>query len=426
MAHLSEASPLDPAATPAAIPAVTGAAWAPVMAGSILVALGLLANEWVLGAWLTSSGRVTNPASRLVLGLFDAAAIAIGTLLLVRRRAAPMREILLACVATAFALGLAEGALRLWFGVAGRLAPRDREIAAGIGWQPVANMSRDGDVPGFGRVRYHTGRGGFRLFGDPKTSKPKVLVLGDSFTEAVMVSDGETYYHRLAAARPDIEVFAIGGAGYGTLQEYMLNNEWLETIRPDLVLLQIHPNDLINNSHALESRSTTNNNQMTRPYWEQGHVVQRFPENQQWGVIYNLVRHSYLLRLLNLNLFVLRSRSAGSVERTLTADDPDVVRATDVTVELLGMIRRRSNVPVVAFSVRSEDYFSFWSRADACRRAGVRFIPGVGEAVEAAGVAGEQVTGEPVDSHWNGRGHAIAAHVIVDWLERANLPGRSQ
>lgn len=422
---VNPASPLAPAATAATIPAASGAVWPAVVAGSILLALGLLANEWVFGAWLTSAGRVTNPASRLVLGLFDAAAIAIGALLLVRRRAAPWREILLACVSTVFALGLAEGGLRLWFGVKARLVPRDREVAAGIGWQPVANMSMDADIPGFGHVRYHTGRGGFRLFGDTKTSKPKVLVLGDSFTEAVMVSDGETYYHRLAAARPDIEVFAIGGAGYGELQEYMLLDAWEDTIRPDLVLLQIHPNDLINNSHALESRSTTNNNQMTRPYWEQGHVVHRFPENPQWGVVYNLVRHSYLLRLLNLNLFVLRSRSAGSIERGLTADDPEVVRATDTTVELLGMIRRRANVPVVAFSVRSEDYFSFWSRADACRRAGLRFIPGVGEAVEAAGAAGEHVTGQPVDSHWNGRGHEIAARVIIDWFARSGLPTRA-
>jgi hypothetical protein len=261
------------------------------------------------------------------------------------------------------------------------------------------------------------------VFGDPATPKPKVLVLGDSFTEAVMVSDGATYYHRLAAARPDIEVFAIGAGGYGTLQEYLLLDEWVDVIRPDLVLLQLHPNDLINNSHALESRSTTNNNQMTRPYWEDGRVVERFPENASWGPIYNLARHSYLLRLTSVNLHALRSRSADSGERTLTADDPEVIRATSATVALLAMIRARAGVPVAAFSVRGEDYFPFWSREEACRRAGVRFIPGVGEAVEAAGAAGERVTGAPVDSHWNARGHAIAAQGIIEWLHREGLPG---
>ena len=140
MAHnLNEASTLDPGSVATAVPEGFGTAWPFVVAGSVLLALGLLANEWVLGAWLTSAGRVTNPASRLLLGLFDVALIVIGAVLLVRRKAAPWREILLSCGATVFALGLAEGGLRLWFGVAARLAPRDREVAAEIGWQPVAS-----------------------------------------------------------------------------------------------------------------------------------------------------------------------------------------------------------------------------------------------------------------------------------------------
>ncbi|MEO6222699.1 MAG: SGNH/GDSL hydrolase family protein [Vicinamibacterales bacterium] len=402
----------------------TGVVWPFVVVGSVLIVSALVANEWVLGTWLTRVGRVTNPTSRVLIGLFDVTALGVGLLLLVRRDKAPWRQLLLAGAAVVFAAGLAEATPRLWFSVSAWLAPPDRVIATGIGWRPVENVSMDREVPGFGRVRYHTVHGGFRLFGDPHTSKLKVLAIGDSFTEAVMVSDGEAYYHRLAAARPDLEVFAIGAGGFGTLQEYMLLDQVVDTVRPDLILLQMHPNDLINNSHALESRSTTNNNQMTRPYWEQGKIVPRFPENREWGAVYRLVRHSYILRLLNANLLFFRSRSADSIERTLRAGDPDVARATDTTVELLTMIRRRANVPVVAFSVRSEEYFSFWSRADICRRAGVRFIPGVGEAVDAAADAGEPVTGAPLDAHWNGHGHEIAARLIDAWLKREGLPSR--
>ncbi len=405
-------------------PPLMRAGWPFVAAGALLIAAALVANEWVLGVWLTKAGRVTNPTSRILLAVFDVAALGAGLLLLIKRRAAPWRQMLLTMAAVVFALGLAEGGLRLWFGVSDWLNPPDREIAAGIGWRPAEHVSMDRDVPGFGRVHYTTVEGGFRLFGDPQTSKLKVLAIGDSFTESLMVSDGEAYYHHLAAARPDIEFFAIGAGGYGTLQEYLLLDHVVDRVKPDLVLLQMHPNDLINNSHALESRSTTNNNQMTRPYWEQGQVVPRFPENRDWGAVYRLVRHSYLLRLLNANLLFFRSRSAGSIESSLQAGDPDVTRATDATVELLTMIRRRAGVPVVAFSARSEEYFSFWSRADVCRRAGVLFIPGVGEAVDAAAEAGEKVTGAPVDGHWNGRGHQMAAGIIAAWLSREGLPSR--
>jgi len=390
--------------------------------GAALVALALVANEWVLGAWLTQAGRITNPASRLVLAAIDLALLGVGVVFLVRRRDTPWRQMLLAAAATVFALGLAEGAVRLWFGVRGMTTTADRELSADLGWRAVPDTTIDADLPGFGHVRYTTGRGGFRLFGDPATPKAKVLVLGDSYTHGATVSDGDTYFHRLAAARPDIEVFAIGSGGYGTPQEYMLLDEWVDVIKPDLVLLQMHPNDVINNSHALESRSTTNNNQMTRPYWEEGRAVRRFPENAQWGPIYNLVRHSHLLRLLNVNLHFLRSKAARSIEETMTPDDPDLVRALDTTVELLTVMRTRAGAPVVAFSALPETTLPFWSRADACRRAGVPFISGVGEAVAAAAAAGEKVDFLPVDSHWNARGHAIAADVIGAWLERERLP----
>jgi hypothetical protein len=202
----------------------------------------------------------------------------------------------------------------------------------------------------------------------------------------------------------------------------MLLDAWVDVIKPDLVLLQIHPNDLINNDEVLEAQSTSNNNQMTRPYWEDGRVVERFPENVSWGLAYNLIRHSDLIRLLNINLNFVRARSLTSIENSLTTATPEVVTATSVTVELLTRMRSRAGVPVAAFSVKPEGYYPFWSRADVCRRAGVLFIPDVGETVDRAADAGEKVTGLPIDAHWNGRGHAIAAGVIGEWLQKNGLP----
>ena len=408
-----EASPLTPN-------------WPFVVAGGLLIAIALVANEWVLGAWLTVGGRITNPASRFLLAVIDLAALAAGLVLVIRGRQAPWRQMLMSVVATILALALAEAGIRVVFGVRAWRSPVDRELDVTLGWRPVANLSLERDLPGFGRVRHSTTRDGFRVYGDPATTKLKIFVLGDSFTEAATVSDGETYYERLRRARPDVEIFAIGAGGYGTLQEYLLLDRWVDAIRPDLILLQAHPNDVVNNSHALESRSTTDNNQMTRPYWEDGRVVSRFPENAAWGPLYNLARHSYLLRLVNVNVVFLRARSPGSVERTATRDDPDVRQATNTTVELLTMMRERAGVPVAVFSVRPEEPngAGLWSVADACRRAGVQYVAGVGEAVEAAHAAGERVSGFPVDAHWNGRGHAIAADVIGKWLDRSEWRAR--
>src|SRR5438552_2866004 len=44
-------------------------------------------------------------------------------------------------------------------------------------------------------VRYKTGPHGFRLFGNPNsTDETKVLIIGDSFTHAINVSNDQTYY----------------------------------------------------------------------------------------------------------------------------------------------------------------------------------------------------------------------------------------
>ena len=391
--------------------------WPFVLAGALFVAIALIANEWVLGAWVTVGGRVTNPASRLVLAFVDLICLAAGLTLLIKRRRAPWRQMLLSAVTTIVALAVAEGGLRLVFAMRARVQPETRAIVQSIGWEPVANLTIDKEFPNFGKVHYTTTRGGFRVFGDPASTKFKVFVVGDSYTEAATVSDGEAYYDHLRRTVPNLEIFAIGGGGYGTLQEFQLLDRWVDEIKPNLVLVQMHPNDLINNSHALESRSTTDNNQMTRPYWEDGRIVSRFPENPAWGPLYNLVRHSYLLRLVNVNLAFLRAKRVGSIELTARRDDPDIVQATNTTVELLGLMKRRATVPVAVFSARPDDAFGFWSVSDVCRRAGVEFIAGVGEAVAAAHARGEKVTGLPVDAHWNGRGHQIAATVIQKWME---------
>jgi hypothetical protein len=393
-------------------------AWPFAAVGFVLIAVALIANEWVLGAWLTVGGRVTNPASRLLLALIDLGALIFGLTLVVRRDRAPWRQMLLSVAVTVITLLIAEGGLRVVFAMRSWITPQSRRVAGVIGWRPVANLLVERDVPAFGHVRYQTGRDGFRMYGDPASPKMKVLVVGDSYTEGETVSTGETYYEQLSRLRPDLEIFGIGGGGYGTLQQYLLLDEAVDEIRPAMVLVQMHPNDLINNSHALESQSTTDNNQLTRPYWENGRVVSKFPENPSWGPLYNLARHSYLLRLVNVNLVFLRARSVGSIEQTAKAGDPDIAQAVSTTAELLRMMHARAGAPVAVFSVRPDHAFSFWSVSDVCRRAGVEFIPGVGEAVEAAQAAGERVSGLPVDAHWNRRGHEIAAGVLDAWFEQ--------
>jgi len=82
-----------------------------------------------------------------------------------------------------------------------------------------------------------------------------VLFIGDSYTHAVEVSRTKTYYEILATYLP-FECFAYGAAGYGTLQEYLLLEKYMNIIDPDNIILQLCSNDIIDNYSAMEKIST--------------------------------------------------------------------------------------------------------------------------------------------------------------------------
>jgi len=90
-----------------------------------------------------------------------------------------------------------EAAIRLYRAYAARHEPGNRskqasplELDPKLGWRSCARYVGtwpERDAQGRERtVRYETGEYGFRTFGNPQTSKVKVLVIGDSCTQAVM------------------------------------------------------------------------------------------------------------------------------------------------------------------------------------------------------------------------------------------------
>jgi hypothetical protein len=124
---------------------------------------------------------------------------------------------------------------------------------------------------------------GFRQFGDLDSKKMRLLVIGDSFTHATAVSDDRTY-HALLAQLLDVEVFAYGAGGYGTLQELMILDRYIDTIRPDVILWQYCANDFINNDNELERLSLVNNNGWVRPYLQKGQVLLLSPKESSLQV----------------------------------------------------------------------------------------------------------------------------------------------
>jgi hypothetical protein len=90
------------------------------------------------------------------------------------------------------------------------------------------------------------------------TDTYRIMLLGDSFVEALQVPIADTFArgleHRLseASGRP-VEVVSMGVSGYGTASQFLWYRDVGRRYHPDLVLLSFYPgNDVRNNSPTLE------------------------------------------------------------------------------------------------------------------------------------------------------------------------------
>ncbi len=297
-----------------------------------------------------------------------------------------------------------------------------------LGWRCVEGYSSTGDEVDMGgvhhRITYSTNRDGFREFGDLGAARPRILVLGDSYTQAVAVSDGETYHHLVGRAL-GAEVFAYGAGGYGSLQEWMVLDEWLDRIHPDLVLWQFCTNDFINNDEALEYGSRWDNNGMRRPYLQDdGTVAYALPKPLPW--FRRLGETSKLEYALLLAWDRIGARLGDTVETEIEREGERHAgfrHSVAVTEKTLELVRKRCGAtPLYAFSADGREPYDGAFR-EICARTGVERIHGVAEAVRAASARGVCIrAGDRV--HWNEEGHRIAAEVIAQALGRSALFSR--
>lgn len=327
-----------------------------------------------------------------------------------------VRYILFSVVTFILFLLLMEGGIRTYFCIKNKIDVRARNFTEYLGWETAANISKKSDVKGYGEITYSTQRYGFRRFGDTETDKTKIFIIGDSFTDGYSVSDGNAYYDYLTKHDDNIEIFAYGSGGYGTLQEFMILDRYFDEIKPDLVLLQFCHNDFINNSHELESASLVNNNQMTRPYYKDGAIEWLFPR-QYGGWLDKMVQSSYFLRLLNIRLNILTAEKRDSIEWKLSPGHPLFRESAKITSDIMGFVRQRiGDTPMLAFSV---DVAKWMGSAfqDICEENSIDFIPGIPQAIAKAKQSGIVVDGLPYDGHWNSVGHAIVGEIILRYLK---------
>lgn len=205
---------------------------------------------------------------------------------------------------------------------------------------------------------------------DPPANTFRIVVLGDSFTEARQMPTEDTYWYRLGEALAtcsaldgkEVEVLNFGIGGYSTTQSLLAYEMDARRFQPDLVLLGFFSgNDVRENSRALSAGKT--DWKMHRPFHnlDDGELTLTPPAPLPiWKqAVYSGVQNSRVLELVNegrrhwsvWKKKENRQENAGSVEAGIGTDvyqplngtdiDPDLVEAWGLTARLLAEINQK-------------------------------------------------------------------------------------
>ena len=312
----------------------------------------------------------------------------------------------------------------------GVIFPRTYVERTKYGWTVPANTANFRTIEDTsGQFRQVTNRyfqDGFKRWGNTNTHKSKWLVLGDSYTQAYLVSNGEEWYAYLENQLRNIELFVYGGGGYGSLQEYMVLDDHIDSINPDLILWQFCSNDYRNNFYEWELSRYPHSSFAFRPFLEGDKIVYRlalpFLKLRQYSFIADRLLKEYDLFKKHL-LEGGKGQVAADYRRRRA--DSDVVnqnlymeKAYYVTLEIMKKVKERAKeVPIYLFNAcgtLTEHELKI------CSATGIVCLPGISEYLSEKEREGREVT-VPNDNHWNKLGNQVAGERLVRFFKDLDI-----
>ncbi|MEK7257642.1 MAG: SGNH/GDSL hydrolase family protein [Bacteroidota bacterium] len=289
-----------------------------------------------------------------------------------------------------------------------------------LGWRMKPNYAFDGKMRDQAGVEYPISirydANGFKAFGNTASTKPKVLFLGDSYTASIEVSNEKSFFNRLKDSL-GIEVFAYGHAGFSTLQEYLVLDEWVDKIRPDAVVWQVCSNDFIDNYAPLEIRCGYKVGER-RPYLKPGDGIFYRRPLSFWQKIKERLHFFKWLEerwdKAKLSLLGKEKRVGEYWIATEKRAYPPFDGSVRMTEEIVGKIKKRlpPGTPLLAFSA---DVYQ--PQLDEFKRIfemhGFPFTEVPARSVERAAVEQKLVVKAVDGYHWNELGHEVIARELA-------------
>jgi len=394
--------------------------------GFLLILSVLVFNQFTLEYIFSHDGAIDSNDKLFIIWIYDFLALIIGIVIFYNRGETKiiLRTIFIIFIQIIVVFLMLEGSLRLYFAILHHFSPAEMTFEKQIGWQNSPNLSRNNYRQLYGNINYSTQKYGFRIFGNTNTHKTKILIIGDSFTMADNISDGNSYYDYLLKNNSNIEIFVYGGGGYGSLQEYMILDKYIDEINPNIILWQFCDNDFINNDHELESRSMLHGGLDPRPYYINDEIIVTVPW-QRHGKLYNFFHKLYFIKLTLLEIRILEKDHLITIEKELTQDHSLYLNSYQTTENIMKLvINRIGEIPLISFNAKIYDDFpNWWSKAfnKIANDNNFIFLTQITDSLTSARDSGINIDYYPEDAHWNQTGHSIVGNVLLEYLVNNNF-----
>ncbi len=246
----------------------------------------------------------------------------------------------------------------------------------------------------------------------PPDGKPRILVVGDSFTFGDEVRDEEAYPHVLGALVPEAEVVNFGVHGYGHDQMLLMLREQSLDYQPDLVVLGFVRDDMERNlldfrDYAKPRFEVTGDRLSLRnvPVPKPDEVVRRSRWRPRLLDLLTIVRDSYFWTV------GLAQRRMNALTTALLDEMVDEAVAAGAVLAFV-YLPHSEEITVPDLETPGYEFFRDYcaTRAAFC----LDLLPEFREAV---------AEGQPIKpaGHWHRSGHRLVAERLADYIRERNL-----
>ncbi len=251
------------------------------------------------------------------------------------------------------------------------ISPSVYESDKTLGWKLKKNFSHQFKRQSLKKkdyiVNFFTNENGMIEYDNVNKPNKTILVIGDSYSTDPNVGN-ESFWYTIMKKKLEkelnikINIFASGGGGYGSTQEYLAFKQAIQSVKPDFLILQFCINDFQNNLFEWEKKNFSFNQYLRRPYIDNNGNI--YKEKNFIDYVPNIISSS---RLFNIFLSRLGNHLSNFFPLDLNSKEmqnliDNSIKITKKNLEKIYLIDNKTKKIIV--NCREPEWFpaTLWSK----------------------------------------------------------------